>query len=471
LASSSLSLSSSSLPYIGQQEYVSGYEAGRRLIQAGVTQGWCVIHATFDTLYERCRGMEGAFLDANNTDDTADDTADTIKFRDIIHVPINSNDRSGNDDIIISTYKYIVESILGKDNENDETDTKDDWSGYGLLSTGKIQIPALLAVVTEHPTLLVGTFDTIDSELLVSYEHERQRQRRRKMEIETKTKKTTGSSTLRHTPPLRRRRLPSSSSSSLSTVQDQIVFSIDQHAYIQGYLSVATLVLKLSTFGEGPTNKIVQTGPTFVEGGGGRTGTRKTRTTTTTTPTTRAPPPKCRPEKKNHKFCTVLNPSGTSITTTTSTTTTTTTNNVDGLIINPTLQEDREEPPLKYSGKCSQLGRPCAMCEGDCDDDTHCGAGLVCFVRDSKTKSQHIPVPGCSTNPEHFTAKDFCVDASIYQCQDEESFEVRVANFFLTRTCVYVQDDKRRCSEYGRYCRATCGYCRSDNWDKTETDY
>ena len=349
LSSSSLSLS---LPYIGQQEYDSGYEAGRRLIQAGVTQGWCVVHATFDTLYERCRGMEAAFLDANDNANN-DDNANKIKFMDIIYVPItvNNNDRSNSgDDVILSTYKYIVESILGEDNENenDDTDPKDNWSGYGLLSTGKIQIPSLLSLVTDHPLLLVGTFDTIDSALLVSYEHERQRQRRKIMEIETTNKKN-GSSRLRtNTPPRHHRRLPSSS---LSSIQDQIIFSIDQNAYLQGYLSVATLVLKLSTFGEGPTNKIVQTGPTFIEGGG--TG-RNARTTT-------IPPPKCRhQEKKNDKFCTVTKNSGTSIITTTITTT----NDVDGPIINPSIQENREEPPLKISGKCSQLGRLCEMCEG-----------------------------------------------------------------------------------------------------------
>ena len=95
---------------------------------------------------------------------------------------------------------------------------------------------------------------------------------------------------------------------------------------------------------------------------------------------------------------------------------------------------------------------------------------MVCFVRDSKTRSQDIQVPGCSTNPTEFTAKDFCVDASIYQCKDEESFPVKVGTFSVLRTCGYVQDDIKRCSEYGRYCRATCGYCRSNPHDGTMTD-
>lgn len=131
-----------------------------------------------------------------------------------------------------------------------------------------------------------------------------------------------------------------------------------------------------------------------------------------------------------------------------------------------------EGPPLKVSGKCGQLGRLCGVCEGDCDDDTHCADGLVCFVRDSKTRSENIEIPGCSTNPIEFTAKDFCVDASIYQCKDSESFPVRVGSFTVSRGCEYVQIDKtNRCVEYGRYCRSTCGYCRSESHNSIDTNY
>lgn len=96
---------------------------------------------------------------------------------------------------------------------------------------------------------------------------------------------------------------------------------------------------------------------------------------------------------------------------------------------------------------------------------------MVCFVRDSKTRSKDVQVPGCSTNQSEYTAKDFCVDATIYHCKDEESFPVKVGDFSVRRTCEYVQDDIKRCSEYGRYCRATCGYCRSNPHDGTKTDY
>lgn len=35
--------------------------------------------------------------------------------------------------------------------------------------------------------------------------------------------------------------------------------------------------------------------------------------------------------------------------------------------------------------------RPLSMCMGDCDDDTDCGPGLMCFQR-----SRNMEVPGCS---------------------------------------------------------------------------
>mmetsp|Transcript_11439 Transcript_11439/g.32835 ORF Transcript_11439/g.32835 Transcript_11439/m.32835 type:complete len:143 (-) Transcript_11439:200-628(-) len=42
------------------------------------------------------------------------------------------------------------------------------------------------------------------------------------------------------------------------------------------------------------------------------------------------------------------------------------------------------------------------LCEGDCDRDDHCAAGLVCFQR-----SKGDPVPGCTGNLG--SNSDFCV--------------------------------------------------------------
>jgi len=42
------------------------------------------------------------------------------------------------------------------------------------------------------------------------------------------------------------------------------------------------------------------------------------------------------------------------------------------------------------------------LCEGDCDDDSHCEAGLICFQRNGLS-----PVPGCNGNVE--MDHDYCV--------------------------------------------------------------
>jgi hypothetical protein len=47
--------------------------------------------------------------------------------------------------------------------------------------------------------------------------------------------------------------------------------------------------------------------------------------------------------------------------------------------------------------ECSKRN-PCGLCQGDCDEDSHCeGDGLVCFKRGDKTKDD--PVPRCPGNP------------------------------------------------------------------------
>ena len=60
-------------------------------------------------------------------------------------------------------------------------------------------------------------------------------------------------------------------------------------------------------------------------------------------------------------------------------------------------------------GECKSLlgGRKCGLCEGDCDMDSHCAEGLVCFIRAGRTNSAAIDVPGCSTNPPAYFNKDF----------------------------------------------------------------
>ena len=46
---------------------------------------------------------------------------------------------------------------------------------------------------------------------------------------------------------------------------------------------------------------------------------------------------------------------------------------------------------------------PLQLCEGDCDDDSQCADGLICFQRNGFT-----PIPGCSgTGKEHY---DYCIE-------------------------------------------------------------
>ena len=89
-------------------DYESGLESRRRLIKAGVERGWCLVHANFDTLNDRCCGMEAAFLEeSSDGGDGGDNVKQNAKF---------------------------MGKIIGQNN-GDGAD--DDWSGYGVLSTGR----------------------------------------------------------------------------------------------------------------------------------------------------------------------------------------------------------------------------------------------------------------------------------------------------------------------------------------------
>lgn len=355
---------------MGQKDYESGFEAGRRLMTAGVKRGWCFVHANFDTLHERCHGMEKAF----------DEAGSWYEFMGIIRVP--SND--------IPLYKKSVEEIVEKSVE------ECDWSGIGVLSTGREQIPALLSLVEDHPDMLAGTFD-LDSTLY----------------------KADG-----------------------STLPDQIVFGIDQNAYMEGYLSVATMVGRISTL-ETSTTTILETGPNFIVQSDLSSDEKHTNPVALQK---KHEQEKCR--DKNIKFCGKTKRTAPFL---------------------PDGDQPYEPQPLTFTGQCS--GGSCGVCEGDCDNDTDCGRGLVCFIRDSNTKTAAEEVPGCNTNPVGFTSKDFCVDARNYQCKDSEQFLVKAGQYDIPRNCAYVRDDIRRCKQYGQFCRETCGYCRKGADDQQDTVY
>lgn len=115
------------LPYIDQCDYQSGREAGKRFLVAKVKKGWCLVHTDLSSLQERCRGMEDAFSESG------------ANYLGMLRVSNTYQD----------DYRDIVEKNLGSGN----------WSEYGILSTGQIQIPSLLSMVSRHPEVKAGTFD------------------------------------------------------------------------------------------------------------------------------------------------------------------------------------------------------------------------------------------------------------------------------------------------------------------------
>lgn len=50
---------------------------------------------------------------------------------------------------------------------------------------------------------------------------------------------------------------------------------------------------------------------------------------------------------------------------------------------------------------------PLSVCEGDCDVDSDCGAGLYCYQRGRNS----VFVPGCDGTPSG--SKDYCIDVNI----------------------------------------------------------
>lgn len=65
----------------------------------------------------------------------------------------------------------------------------------------------------------------------------------------------------------------------------------------------------------------------------------------------------------------------------------------------PPVPSPATDPPLEISDIT-----PLSICMGDCDEDSDCGPGLMCFQR-----SQNTPVPGCSGGLEDNSNSDYCI--------------------------------------------------------------
>lgn len=143
--------------------------------------------------------------------------------------------------------------------------------------------------------------------------------------------------------------------------------------------------------------------------------------------------------------------------------TNTTTNTTNLVVVEMATRTDNNTglPILNYTGQCRLYDRKCKICEGDCESDDDCDEGLSCFIRDSKTPSERIPVPGCKTNPKQLFAKDFCYNTTLAPCEDYLIHFIDSDS--IQRNCSWVsvtQYRDFRCSRYSHFCRETCGHCR-----------
>ena len=125
--------------FIGQSEYNAGYNAGKRLLEQGMREGYCLNHSPdTQSLVERCRGFIAAL------DEVTDDVA---VFKGSIAV--SGGDRA----------KYIL-SVEEGVKDLSPTDFNGDWEGLGFLSFSRSNFMYALEVVDLHPKALLGNFDT-----------------------------------------------------------------------------------------------------------------------------------------------------------------------------------------------------------------------------------------------------------------------------------------------------------------------
>ena len=64
---------------------------------------------------------------------------------------------------------------------------------------------------------------------------------------------------------------------------------------------------------------------------------------------------------------------------------------------------------VNYVGECGEENYHCGRCEGDCDSDSDCLNGLICFERSGSES-----VPGCAGagGARDVIEKDYCIDPS-----------------------------------------------------------
>jgi ABC-type sugar transport system substrate-binding protein len=119
--------------HIAQLEYAAGWDAGKEMIEAGMTIGYCLPHDTNTAaVMERCQGFEDAIAEAPN-----------VTYGGNVHVPPDS----------MALFKTAVEEAVGE---------AGDWPGVGTLLTGRTMDDAI-NLHSYHPEMLIGSFDTSET--------------------------------------------------------------------------------------------------------------------------------------------------------------------------------------------------------------------------------------------------------------------------------------------------------------------
>uniref|UniRef100_A0A7S1ZKP5 G-protein coupled receptors family 3 profile domain-containing protein n=1 Tax=Ditylum brightwellii TaxID=49249 RepID=A0A7S1ZKP5_9STRA len=119
--------------HISQLEYTAGFGAGKRLIESGMSEGFCLNPEAGNTaLVERCKGFEDALAE------------NSIPYLGMISVPLDNE----------ALFTANVEQAI---------DREGDWDGLSVLTVGASVVSALLSLKERRPALLIGTFDTPDA--------------------------------------------------------------------------------------------------------------------------------------------------------------------------------------------------------------------------------------------------------------------------------------------------------------------
>ena len=122
------------LNHVAQVEYVAGLGAGRKMVAAGMTKGYCLFHERdHQGLIERCKGFEDAIAEVSN-----------VTYFGSVFVARDN----------VDLFKVTVEDAVGEEG---------DWAGVGtLLCAGRL-VPAGVYLSSLHPKMLIASFDTSES--------------------------------------------------------------------------------------------------------------------------------------------------------------------------------------------------------------------------------------------------------------------------------------------------------------------